>query len=99
MSELALVINIIDDLSLQLSIMKKTSDKKYHSIQTKNGLSGWLLFRRVHAAEYEWGQANGNMITSAIAKNWQKLSKNEKLRWREIAENPDVCGNRWINFV
>ena len=98
MTELALVINIIDDISLQVSILKKKSDAKYHSVQTKNGLAGWILFRRVRAVDYYDIESNGNVITSIVAKEWQKLSKDEKLQWRERAENPDKCGNRWVNY-
>ena len=98
MSEFALAIKIIDDLSLKVSILKKDTDKKYHSTQTKNGLAGWTLFRRAKAANYQH-ITNGNTITSLIAKEWKLLSKDEKLRWKESAENPTVCGNRWVNYV
>ena len=98
MSEFSLAINVIDSLSLQVSILKKNSDKKYHSQQTKNGLAGWLLFRRSKAAFYPH-ISNGNTITSLIAKEWKMLTKDEKLRWRETAENPNECGNRWVNFI
>ncbi len=98
MSEFTLAINMINDLSVNVSILKKKSDKKHHSTQTKNGLAGWILFRRAKSTDYPH-ITNGNTITSLIAKEWKLLSKDEKLRWKESAENSYVCGNRWVNFV
>jgi hypothetical protein len=84
MTELSLVIRNMEMVSLELSTLKKESDKKYHSIQVKYGMGGWIMFRSVHAAEYS-NNVNGNMVTSAIAKEWKKLSKVQKLYWKEFA--------------
>ena len=98
MTELVLAIDIVDSLVLQVSILKKNADKKYHAQQTKNGLVGWLLFRKVKSAYYS-SEISGNTVTSLVAKEWRKLPKSERLHWREIAELSDVCGNRWVNYV
>tara|TARA_B110001452_G_scaffold201436_2_gene171521 strand:- start:1755 stop:2051 length:297 start_codon:yes stop_codon:yes gene_type:complete len=98
MTEFALAIKIVNDLSVNVSILKKKSDKKHHSTQTKNGLAGWMLYRRAKSADYPH-ITNGNTITSLVAKEWKLLSKDEKLRWKTSAENPDVCGNRWVNHI
>ena len=94
MSHFTLDIQIMDDLSLKVYIFKKNN----YSQQTKNGLAGWILFRRAKYNDYPH-ITNGNIITSLIANEWKLLSKHEKLRWKETAENPLVCGNRWVNYL
>tara|TARA_B100000424_G_C22889514_1_gene473200 strand:- start:127 stop:393 length:267 start_codon:yes stop_codon:yes gene_type:complete len=84
MTELITTINTITTLSTHLSILKKKADQKYHSIQTKNGMAGWILFHRVKSMNYS-KQINGHLITSYIAKEWKNLSNKEQLFWKDLA--------------
>ena len=94
MNSVALDIFINNDLSLYVSFLNLSKPDK----PDKLGTAGWILFRRVNAPNYS-NELDGHMVTSMIAKEWKKLTKDDKLKWRDSAENPDQCGNRWVKFA
>jgi hypothetical protein len=34
-----------------------------------------------------------------VATQWRTLSIEDKKKWTDAAYNPDICGNRWGNYI
>jgi hypothetical protein len=85
-------------INADLSIDFKLWDDKKVGDNIKLGQSGWFLFRKQHMKEFVDSDLNGNQKTSAIAKLWKKLTKDEKKWWTYSADHATECGNRWAMY-
>ena len=63
------------------------------------GIKGWHLYRKNYINQYNDPLVNGNTLTSMAAIQWRTLSIQEKKKWSDAANNPDICGNRWGNYI
>ena len=63
------------------------------------GIKGWHLYRKNYINQYDDPLVNGNTLTSMAAIQWRILSIQDKKKWSDAANNPDICGNRWANYI
>jgi hypothetical protein len=98
-NDIKCVLAILDNLSVELSLRQKNADKVSHAIASKQGQSGWILYRKYHLPDYKDTMISGNQKTSIIAKHWKSLSKQEKAKWKYTATHSTECGNRWAMLM
>ena len=93
MSACKLAIDFISNNTIDVTIK---CDKVENA---KVGIKAWQLFRKYCIKNYEDLNVNGHVKTSMAALEWKRLSKDEKKKWSGAVLNPDVCGNRWVNYM
>jgi hypothetical protein len=98
-TQIACVLSVLDNLSVELKILKDNADKENHAICSKIGQKGWILYRKYHVVDYDGMGLTCNQKTSVIAKHWRTLSKEEKAKWHYSATHSTECGNRWTMYV
>ena len=91
------LLDISFDNQNKVSINITTIKPKFNKIII--GIKGWHLYRKNYINQYDDPLINGNTLTSMAAIQWRTLSIEDKKKWSDAANNPDVCGNRWANYI
>ena len=83
-------IDFVDDKQVEVSLTTK---------KPNIGTKGWQLYRKLFAINNDSVVTDGRILTSMAAAEWRKLTIAKKLEWNHLADNKDVCGNRWVSYV